>query len=171
MRPTVPDSLFFLGPELGLRGVSGAALDHCAFSISQPEQARFVSVFTSLFSLDHLFADLVQDVNQQQADATRLVDRALLATWAGNGDANGGFASHSIFYDEDRPQDFGGLAPTAENMFQPFLTPSVARDTFLAVFAADLTLGWRPGGSSEEAKASEADDSHGDKQGPSSLAE
>jgi hypothetical protein len=52
-----------------------------------------------------------------------------------SGDENGGFDGHSIFYDEENPDAYKDLGkPLAKNMYQPFLTRSVALAILKALF-------------------------------------
>jgi hypothetical protein len=72
-----------VGTMLGLRGVEGAKLDHCKFVVPPADATRVVECFHRMFVIDELCDLLVNDVNQQSADADRLIDRDLLAKWAG----------------------------------------------------------------------------------------
>ncbi len=94
-----------------------------------------VETFRRMFRIDELCDLLVNDVNQQSKDADRLVSRDDLGRWAGNTDENNGFASHSIFYDEDQPDNYKDLGkPTDENLYQPFLNRKVALEVLKALF-------------------------------------
>lgn len=115
-----------VGAELGLRGVESARLDHCKFEVAAEEAARVADAFRRMFSIDELCDLLVNDVNQQDVDADRLVDRVLLAKWAGESHGEG-FDGHAIFYDEDAAGRFASVGkPKEENVYQPFLTRDVA---------------------------------------------
>jgi hypothetical protein len=48
---------------------------------------------------------------------------------------NNGFDSHSIFYDEDAPEQYKDLGkPLDENLYQPFLNRKVAMEILKALF-------------------------------------
>ena len=123
------------GPELGLRGVQSAQMDHCRFQVPAADTKVIVDVFRRMFTIDELCDTLVGDVNQQSKDADRLVSRDDLAKWAGNTEENNGFNSHSIFYDEDAPDQYKDLGkPLEENLYQPFLNRKVALEVLKALF-------------------------------------
>jgi hypothetical protein len=123
------------GAELGLRGMQAALMDHCRFEVPPADVRVVVEAFRRMFRVDELCDLLVHDVNQQSKDADRLVSRDDLGRWAGNGDENNGFDSHSIFYDEDQPEAYKDLGkPTDENLYQPFLNRRVALEVLKALF-------------------------------------
>eukprot|EP00727_Mastigamoeba_balamuthi_P007163 m51a1_g3067 hypothetical protein (810) ;mRNA; f:3985-7594 len=116
-----------VGAELGLRGVEGAAADHCAFAVGGEERRRIVELFTKLFSVAELVQTLVDDVNQQSPTADRLVDRDALCKWASSeAVVAAGFVPHSLYYDEERKDEFGDAKPEEANQYQPFLSKAVA---------------------------------------------
>lgn len=124
-----------VGARLGLRGIESAKMDHCKFAVSDGDAARIVTAFERMFVIDELCDLLVNDVNQQAADADRLIDRDLLAKWAGNVDENGGFDSHTVFYDEDNAALYKDVGkPRPENAYQPFLHRVVALQLLRALF-------------------------------------
>ncbi len=124
-----------VGARLGLRGVESAKLDHCMFALADADAAKVVAAFERMFVIDELCDLIVHDVNQQAVDADRLIDRDLLARWAGNVDENGGFDSHAIFFDEDHAALYKDLGkPRPENEYQPFLHRAVALQVLRALF-------------------------------------
>ncbi len=144
-----------VGNELGLRGIQSAQMDHCRFEVppadvkvKDAKKVRFIALLTfaphkqiisetfrRMFRIDELCDTLVADVNQQSKDADRLVSRDDLAKWAGNADENNGFDSHTIFYDEDQPDNYKDLGkPTDENLYQPFLNRKIALEVLKALF-------------------------------------
>jgi len=134
-----------VGVALGLRGVENARMDHCKFVVPEADCKKIIDVFQHMFLIDELCDLIVNDVNQQKKDADRLIDRDVLGRWAGNKDENGGFDSHSIFYDEDRPEAYKDLGkPTEENMYQPFMNRSVALNVLKALFLSDPTSSKKP---------------------------
>ena len=93
-----------------------------------------------------LLVALAEDVNQQEGNADRAVDRDLLGKWAGahgqgESDECSGppFNPMLIYHDDERQRDgeFAGLsraAPEEGNEFQPFLSPMVALRILARVF-------------------------------------
>lgn len=52
--------------------------------------------------------------------------------------SNGGFVSHTIFYNEDAPDEYQDLGkPTDENQYQPFLNRAVALQVLRALLLVD----------------------------------
>lgn len=124
-----------IGHELGLRGVAAAHLDNCRFALQPAQVTQVKETFRRMFLVDELCDTLVNDVNQQGKDADRLVNRDDLGRWAGNAEENNGFASHSIYFDEDNVDQYKDLGkPTEENMYQPFLNRKVALEVLKALF-------------------------------------
>jgi len=82
-----------------------------------------------------IITTFIADINQQNDNAERLINRDSLTKWAGEEKANG-FDSHSIFYDENQPElwhtDLG--KPETKNIYQPFLSHSVALTTLHHMF-------------------------------------
>ncbi|KAH3767557.1 hypothetical protein Pelo_586 [Pelomyxa schiedti] len=128
------------GASLGIRGAASASVDHNAPHLS-PEDIRIgEELFRKRFSVAELARTVVDDVNQQSADADRVIDRAQLMKWAGDPAQNGGFDGNTIFYDEDNAKDYpgGDSKPNKENEYQPFLSVKVAVDLLSHLFASDL---------------------------------
>jgi len=75
----------------------------------------------------------VNDVNQQDAEAERLINRELMAKWASEMSESCGFDSHDIFYDEERAKDYEG-APKEENKYHVFLNKKVALEVLVHLF-------------------------------------
>ena len=105
------------------------------FAVSEEDTKIIKDAFRRMFLIDELCDTLVSDVNQQSKDADRLINRDMLGKWAGDGDVNNGFNSHSIFYDEDNADAYKDLGkPEEENMYQPFLNRQVALEVLKCLF-------------------------------------
>lgn len=69
---------------------------------------------------------LIADINNQSNEADRIIDRQCIFEWASKNMA--GDFKFKIFYDESRADDYKHMnpnRPTDENIYQPFLSPSV----------------------------------------------
>jgi len=127
------------GEELGLRGYKAAKLDRDKVSISSKDRNKLISSFNTLFHMSDLIKSILADVNQQDENAERLVNRESLMKWAGDGSMNNGFQSHKIFYDETNESDYKDLGkPKEDNIYQPFLSPSVIVSLLYHLFKTDL---------------------------------
>jgi len=127
------------GEELGLRGYKAAKLDKDKISISSVDRQILKSSFEILFNMSDLIASIIADVNQQDENAERLINRDSLMKWAGDNSANNGFESHTIFYDEARTEEYKDIGkPKDENMYQPFLSPSVTVTLLYHLFQSEL---------------------------------
>jgi len=120
-----------VGARLGMRGVAAASNDVNRPPV--PDPGRILALFREKFSLTDLAGALAADVNQQAADAERVIDRDLLAKWASASAGSGGFDAHSIYFDEERAGDFDGR-PEGSGEFQPFLSRRVAMDVLVRLF-------------------------------------
>lgn len=87
------------------------------------------------FSVKDVAEALVQDVNQQDAMANRVIDRDSLAKWASTVPS---FDAHSIYYDETRPHAYRDAKPLPENRFQPFLSLDAAHTILTRAFHEDM---------------------------------
>ena len=125
-----------VGSVLGLRSMPGAAADadHCKSSVSESELRKVVATFRELFSVEDLLEAVVSDVNQQDDDADRLISRDELAAWAGDPTVNNGFESYTIYYDEDRKEDYNDTKPLEKNEYQPFLSKKVVLNLLTKMF-------------------------------------
>jgi len=124
-----------LGDELGLRGVKAAKMDRDAFTVDPRNIAVLKKCFQRIFLVQDVLNSFIADVNQQEADANRLVDCGSLTKWVGDENQNNGFPPHSIFYDEDNPQAWSkeqGI-PKEENKYKPFLCNDVTLNLFVHV--------------------------------------
>jgi len=127
------------GEELGLRGFKAAKLDKDKVSVSSKDKNTLVSSFRKLFHMSDLINSIMADVNQQDENAERLVNRDSLMKWAGDSSVNNGFDSHQIFYDETKESDYKDIGkPKEENIFQPFICPSVTVSLLYHLFKTDL---------------------------------
>jgi hypothetical protein len=115
-----------LSGRLGLRGLKAAQLDKDAFQVHPTNIEVLQECFKRMFHIQDLVNTIINDVNQQEADADRVLDIDSLAKWAGDANNNNGFPSHSIYYDENNADDWKDLGvPTAENEYKPFLNQKV----------------------------------------------
>eukprot|EP00051_Salpingoeca_urceolata_P028292 m.486113 g.486113 ORF g.486113 m.486113 type:complete len:447 (+) comp24184_c0_seq1:89-1429(+) len=123
--------LMDIGETLTLRGIAAASLDRCApppLSKKQREQA--VKLFRNHFSVGDVCQALVADVNHQDPDAERTIYRDTLGRWAGEA-AQHGFDSHSIYYDEEKADQYEGKPAEP---YQPFLRNDVALQILKHIF-------------------------------------
>ena len=77
-------------------------------------------------SVSDWITSLIADINNQSDDADRIIDRQCIFEWATK-NMEGAF-KFKIFYDESRADEFKHMnpnQPTDENIYQPFLSPSV----------------------------------------------
>jgi len=116
-----------IGTKLGLRGIKAAKMDYNKFNLDSQSAERIEEAFKRLFSVTELLNTFVADVNQQDPNAERLINRDSLAQWAGDKTVNNAFEAHSIYYDAEKANQWGDLGkPKEENQYQPFLNPTVA---------------------------------------------
>jgi len=116
-----------LSAKLGLRGLRAAQLDKDSFQVHPTNIEILLEAFRRMFSIQDLVNTIINDINQQEEGADRLIDADSVSRWAGDAAQNNGFESYSIFYDEDKadeyPKDLG--VPKAENQYKPFLNQKV----------------------------------------------
>lgn len=123
-----------IGEQLGLRGLAQARADFNAPNIAPKIAAKVADKFRELFSMQELLNSIVGDVNQQNPQAERYIDRNALAAWA-NGDGKAkGFDPYRIYFNEDEADKYNDARPTEENAYQPFLHPGVALDVLATIF-------------------------------------
>jgi len=122
-----------IGDSFGLRGIEAARADYCATKITGNEVSIVRESFRRLFSIRELITTLVCDINQQDAEVERFIDRDSLTRWAGDPDENKGFDMHSIFFDEDNKSAYQG-EPKAENAYMPFVNHDVVLQLLLHLF-------------------------------------
>jgi len=109
-----------VGRELGMRGVDAATSDmNRPRVMDSRSRDQILNTFKAIFSLQDILGAIVSDVNQQAADAERVIDRDLLMKWAEAAGKDGAFDAYSLYYDAERSSDYDG-APKKENMYQPF---------------------------------------------------
>jgi hypothetical protein len=136
------------GARVGLKGVHAAAADRNAVEPSTAAAAEAEAQLRSEFTFSgeaaaELLLTIAEDVNQQEADADRRLDREKLSKWVGEHAAGGSiatgpaFAAADIFYDEERAAEYAGLSrahPTEENAYQPFLSPPLVLKLLARIF-------------------------------------
>jgi len=126
------------GTELGLRGVKAAKLDRDKITISDQQKEKLITSFKRLFSVSEIITVFIADVNQQNENSDRLINRESLMKWAGEENGNG-FDAHSIYYDETQPErwssDLG--KPDSKNIYYPFLCHSVALNILNQLFLVE----------------------------------
>jgi len=128
-----------IGPKLGLRGIKSAQLDNFCVPLEPHVTRELETMFKKLFSVSDLVNTIVSDINQQEAEAERLISREALAKWASEvGESNNqillpGFDSHGIFFDEERLKEYDG-APKEENKYQIYLNRKVALEILIRLF-------------------------------------
>mmetsp|Transcript_46870 Transcript_46870/g.80657 ORF Transcript_46870/g.80657 Transcript_46870/m.80657 type:complete len:396 (-) Transcript_46870:179-1366(-) len=128
-----------LGGTVGLRGVAAAAQDHLASPLADPAQVEeALEQYRALFSAEDVALTLVRDVNQQDLNAERLIDRDTLAKWASE-QAPPSFNAHSIFFNEESndEHDYLGEEPREENTYHPFLSKQVALSILSLLFLSE----------------------------------
>eukprot|EP01095_Lingulamoeba_sp_RSL-Kostka_P002028 TRINITY_DN12899_c0_g1_i1.p1 TRINITY_DN12899_c0_g1~~TRINITY_DN12899_c0_g1_i1.p1 ORF type:complete len:480 (+),score=156.40 TRINITY_DN12899_c0_g1_i1:129-1568(+) len=120
----------------GIRGFLNALSDYCSHRITKETQLQVIKDFEELFDMEELVNTIIDDVNQQETDAERLIDRDDLGRWAGDKEVNNGFESHSIYYDEDLKHLYRGK-PTEENEYQPYLSHRTGLKILVHLFLLD----------------------------------
>jgi len=125
-----------IGTDFGIRGVKAAKLDKDALSVSEKSIECLKEAYNRLFCVQDLIKTFIADVNQQEAEAERLIKRESLTSWAGDKSVNNGFPSHSIYYDEENPKEWPEELgkPKQENIYQPFLNHTVALNILMYLF-------------------------------------
>lgn len=125
-----------IGDQFGLDGVTAAKSDRFLGQVqSEIGRLRAKDVIEELkrdMSPKEWLQTLLADINNQTSGSERLINRDCIFKWV---EANmGGDAAHSVFYDEERAEEFEDLdpkMPTDENRYQPFLSPKVLVDMLL----------------------------------------
>jgi len=134
--------LIAIGEKIGLRGVKAARLDQHALPIDDFHTNQLYQLFWRLFSVSEFIDCVINDVNQQDKEADRLLDRDLLFQWAGS-QKGIHFDPFCVCYDEDSPQDYKG-APTPDNKYQPFLNKKSALVVLIQLFLPSETIKGSP---------------------------
>uniref|UniRef100_A0A6B2L647 Uncharacterized protein n=1 Tax=Arcella intermedia TaxID=1963864 RepID=A0A6B2L647_9EUKA len=114
--------VYEIGTDLGLRGVKAAKLDKDRPTVLFSSNIK--TTFLSLFQIEELISNFVNDVNQQDKEAERVISLKSLMDWAGDTENNNGFDPYCIFYDEDVRKYDG--TPKEENAYQPYINRQVA---------------------------------------------
>jgi len=112
-----------LSGRLGLRGIKAAQLDKDSFQVHPTNIEVLTEAFKRLFMIQDFINAIINDINQQDEGADRILDIDSLTRWAGDPNVNNGFDSYSIFYDDEKSdewhKDLG--VPKPENQYKPFL--------------------------------------------------
>lgn len=120
---------------MGLRGVAAGKLDaHAPGPLNKTQRQLICKRLLERFSMDEFARALMSDVNQQDAEAERVVSRDALTKWVGDEGTALGFSPHDVFYDEDRAEEYDGSKPREENEYQPFLSLRVAKSIIIRLF-------------------------------------
>ena len=130
-----------VGEQFGLDGLTAAKGDRfCGQALGEigrgVQPGALIQALIQGMSVKEWLQTLLADINNQNANADRLIDRGAIFAWVqqnlvnGCGGAGGGqtFSPHLVFYDEARAAEFADLdpkAPTQANQYQPFLSPRV----------------------------------------------
>jgi len=126
-----------VGPQLGLRGVKSAQLDTFKKTIPEKDVQEIIEEFKQRFSISDLLQTLVNDINQQDPNAERLINLESLSKWITDNASSLIFEPHDIFYDEDKAGLYTGK-PTEENKYHPFINEAIARDLLFSVFLYNI---------------------------------
>mmetsp|Transcript_2998 Transcript_2998/g.8980 ORF Transcript_2998/g.8980 Transcript_2998/m.8980 type:complete len:145 (+) Transcript_2998:655-1089(+) len=107
-----------------------AAADRNAAGPLPVPRRRALARFWREFGPREIIRAVVADVNQQEPEVQRRVDRNLLMAWAGSHTDIG----HRIFYDESSPQLYGDFQPSADQAGhrQPVLYEALALELLLS---------------------------------------
>ena len=135
-----------VGEQFGLDGLTAAKGDRfCGQALGEigrgVQPGALIQALIQGMSVKEWLQTLLADINNQNANADRLIDRGAIFAWVqqnlvngggggGGGGAVGGqtFSPHLVFYEEARAAEFADLdpkAPTQANQYQPFLSPRV----------------------------------------------
>jgi len=141
-----------VGDELGLDGVDAARSDRFLSGVLQEigrvhrmgahnpgTSSHVMSLLRKSLSVKEWISALIGDINNQAAEADRLIDRSCIFVWAGN-NMEGDF-KHRIFYDDSREKEYEDLhpkEPTDENVYEPFLSPKVLVEMLLKANMLEL---------------------------------
>jgi len=120
-----------LSGKLGLRGLKAAQLDKDSFQVHPTNIEILAEAFKRMFFIQDLINTIINDVNQQDEGADRLIEIASLTRWAGDPNLNNGFNSYSILYDEDKADEYPKVP---ENPYMPFLNQKVTVDLLQHLF-------------------------------------
>ncbi len=159
--------MFLVAASFGLDGAEAAAADRFTTPALRVIRSRFAGgKFTTRASSDAQLAQavvkeltaelgvrewmqtLLADINNQQADAERLVDRSCIFKWVSKNmpdhqeedeeeeeEEERPVTMHDVFYSEERAREYADLDPRRPddaNRYEPFMSPRV--------LAAVLTL-------------------------------
>jgi len=122
-----------IGNQLGLRGVKSSQLDNFKTILTETQTNEIIEDFHQRFSFPDLLQTLVNDINQQDANAERLINRDSLTKWIGENKEALILSQHDIYYDEEKAILYNGK-PNEENKYLPFINEAVARDLLFSVF-------------------------------------
>ena len=123
-----------------LPGAESSAMDVNKPALSALEKKRAVSQFKSSFSPDQFVRDFVLDVNATASVLARFIDQDKFYKWVMGLPEDTKFDIHSVFYDEDRKEDYDVAQPEADRLRLPYLRFDVA----VSVLCIQQILDWQP---------------------------
>jgi hypothetical protein len=122
-----------VGHQLGLRGVKSSQLDNFKTILTESQTKDILEDFQQRFSVPDLIQTIVNDINQQDPNAERLINCDSLSKWITENSQSLILDPHDIFYDEEKEKEYNGK-PNEENKYRPFINEDVARDLLFSVF-------------------------------------
>lgn len=123
-----------IGEELGLRGVIAARSDYCAPTISDANLNRIKELFKEEFDIMTVISAIIADVNQQDDQMERVVDRDCLANWVFEKGEAFSLNPYDIYFNEERKAWYNDAEPKEENIYNPFVHPRIVFDILVAMF-------------------------------------
>ncbi|CAJ1330569.1 unnamed protein product [Effrenium voratum] len=126
-----------VGHDFGLDGMAAAKNDRFLSQVTMEikntlrrKEKHLLKDLQQEMCVTEWLQTLLADINNQSADADRLINRDCIFKWAQDNMAN----AHLVFYDEERFHEFRGQdpeRPDAGNEFQPFLSCRVLVEMLL----------------------------------------
>eukprot|EP00808_Paulinella_micropora_P018758 g21843.t1 len=118
-----------------LEGLEASQLDVNRPNLSKAQITKVVSGFASLLDVDEFVADFVADINHSAGFAQH-VDRDKFYSWVMKMQDKQGeqpFEKHSIFYSEERADEYPTPQKEEDRDIKPYLSNQVARDILTRV--------------------------------------
>eukprot|EP00401_Gymnodinium_catenatum_P040754 CAMPEP_0117512566 /NCGR_PEP_ID=MMETSP0784-20121206/29096_1 /TAXON_ID=39447 /ORGANISM="" /LENGTH=412 /DNA_ID=CAMNT_0005308287 /DNA_START=1 /DNA_END=1236 /DNA_ORIENTATION=+ len=139
--------LFLIGDRFGLDGAEAAKHD-CLLAAVVREIGHvavddLIAKLQRDLSVKEWLQTLLADINNQAQFADRIIRRDCIYEWALEN--MGPTARYDVYYDADRAEEFAGQdpqEPTAENIFQPFLSCKVLVDILVAAAMLQWNTVW-----------------------------
>ncbi|CAE7255728.1 unnamed protein product, partial [Symbiodinium natans] len=123
----------YIGEDFGLDGLDAAKNDRYLSQVWEElerkkalKKPRLLQALQREMSVTEWLQTLLADINNQSAEANRLINRGCIFNWVQANLSNE--AAYLVFCDEERADEFKGQdpeKPTAENQYQPFLSTKV----------------------------------------------